>query len=640
MMRSIIPACLLLSCTLFARDELPATLDLSGGHVAAQALESRNEPTRFSEPMPEDFRVRLLPGQSSVVFSMYGANAVRDLKGLVQVMREQSLGNGFDPGPTLVPENKPLFDYLATVGWPVMCYPPRGAEHQIQGGRCVITPTDAAALEALNCAGVWTGVGLGEWGYYFHNLSCHEPWFKPNYGNEFEQFKHLMKPSNLRGYDKMPANKQECYDAVKAYFMSRRHDMREDLFTSVTGHSHYEAYAGEWGARNIGLEVGEYIAFTQSKLAFARGASRQWQKPWSVQVSPWFDGGSCTTSGPLRGTAPRWRGLDAGHSLSFYERMWLHAWFAGAAMVTPENSIAIFFEEPKAPWTLTEHGRKASEVFRFMLAHDRGVPFTPVAVVLDHLAGYNAYMDKPWGILEPTEGDRQLRDLFDYQLFPGSDHIHRKPNPENPEASYLVPTPYGEIFDVQLSNASEAMLASYPVVLLAGDITFDDALIAKLEGALKLGCKVLISPAHQTAMGPRFFARLVKHPGVEVLEAWTNPATGRSSAIANPRLQQLASEELPVTVSGDPIMYQVNRTTSGWVVELVNNAGVIKKGDQPQVIDPSAIARVILRPKISIASVREWRSNASYPFSGEIRVEVGPGQSAFVELTVETEKSK
>jgi hypothetical protein len=75
-------------------------------------------------------------------------------------------------------------------------------------------------------------------------------------------------------------------------------------------------------------------------------------------------------------------------------------------MVTPENSIAIFFEKASAPWTLTAHGRKAAEVFQFMRAHERGMPFTPVAIVLDHLAGYNGYMDKPWGILEPTTGDR------------------------------------------------------------------------------------------------------------------------------------------------------------------------------------------------------------------------------------------
>lgn len=86
-----------------------------------------------------------------------------------------------------------------------------------------------------------------------------------------------------------PAGKKECYDAVKDYFTSRSRDLLGRVI-SVTGHSHYEARAGEWGACCIGLEVGENIAFTQSKLAFARGASRARRRPWSVQVSPWFGG--------------------------------------------------------------------------------------------------------------------------------------------------------------------------------------------------------------------------------------------------------------------------------------------------------------------------------------------------------------
>jgi hypothetical protein len=500
---------------------------------------------------------------------------------------------------------------------------------QVKGGRCVLGPENEAVLGVMDRAGVFTAVQLGEWGYYFHNLSPNEPWWRDVYGKEFDQFKHLMKPRGLAGYDRRPASRRECYEVLRDYFQSRSRDLLGRVI-SVTGHSHYEAYAGEWGARCIGLEVGENIAFTQSKFAFARGASRQWRLPWSVQVSPWFSG-ACTTSGPLRREGGGARGLDAGHSLSFYERMWLHAWFAGAAMVTPENSIAIFFEKAAAPWTLTAHGRKASEVFQFMRAHDRGVPFTPVAIVLDHLAGYNGYMDKPWGILEPTAGDRQVRDLFDHQLVPGSDHIHRRPDPANPESSYLRPTPYGELFDVQLTKASTDMLASYPVLLLAGDIQFDDEIVTKLEHALARGRRLLLTPAHQAALGSRW-ARLEKQAGTEVLSPWTNAATGRSAAISDSRLQRLAREHLPVELSGDPIQYQVNRTTNGWVIELVNNAGVAKKPDQPASVDPTAIARVVLTPRTRWTSAREWRSNRTYREPGEIRLEVGPGQSAFVEL--------
>ena len=577
-------------------------------------------------------QVRLLPGQREFVFSMYGAPGnLESLRQLVGVMRAQRLGNGFDPGPGPGPGSKPIFDYLATVGWPVICY--SGGEMQIKGGRAVLGPENLASMAAMDRAGLFTAVQLGEWGYYFHNLAPNEPWWREVYGKEFDAFKHLMTPRGLAGYDRRPASRKECYDVVRDYFLSRQRDLLGRVI-SVTGHSHYEAYAGEWGARCIGLEVGENIAFTQSKLAFARGASRQWQRPWSVQVSPWFSG-ACTTSGPLRNEGGGARGLDAGHSLSFYERMWLHGWFAGAAMVTPENSIATFFEKPETPWALTSYGRKAVELFDFMRRHDRGVPYTPVAVVLDHLAGYNAYMDKPWGILDPTAGDREVRDLFDFQLFPGSDHIHTNPFPNNPEFSYLRPTPYGEVFDVLLTSVPPGVLPAYPVILLAGDIEFDDAFLRELDQTLRRGGRVLMSPRHRQALGARF-DRLARQGEVEVLEPWTNPVTGQA-AISNDRLRNVVQPYLPVEVSGDPVQFQINRTPTGWVVELINNRGVIKKPNEPAVTDPAAVARVRLKPRITCQSASEWRSVRRHDNPDVIEVELGPGAVEFIELTLPKE---
>jgi len=571
----------------------------------------------------------LLPGHQEFVFTMYGAPSDQvSLRRLVALMTQNHLGNGFDPGPAARAANKAAFDYLATVGWPVVAYPGY-ADMPIEGGDCVLRSEDEAALAALDRAGVFSAVQLGEWGYYFHNLSWNESWWRDVYGRDFEAKKRLMKPAGLAGYDRRPASRRECYDILKHYFASRSKDLLNRVI-SVTGHSHYEAYAAEWGARCIGLEVGENIAFTQSKLAFARGASRQWGRPWSMQVSPWF-AGACTTSGPLRQENGAARGLDAGHSLSLYERLWLHGWFAGAAMVTPENSMAIFFTPAAQPAALTLHGRKAAELFQVVREHKRGVPWTPVAIVLDHLAGYNAYMDKPWGILEPTAGDRELRDLFDHQLFPGSDHIHSPPDPTNPEASYLRPTPYGESFDVLLSTASAQLLTAYPVVLLAGDIEFDEAFRSALAGALRHGSRVLMSARHREKLGEQF-ERLKQQGAVEVVEPWTNPETGRSTAISNRALRRLTSEFLPIEVAGDPIQYQINRTASGWVVELVNNAGVIKKPNEPAVIDPQAVACVRLKPLGRCRSAVEWRSGRKHEGPGRIEMVLAPGSSEFVEF--------
>src|SRR6266404_5938621 len=69
------------------------------------------------------WRPVLLPGQREVVFTMYGAPSQIDaLRHVVTAMQEKDLGNGFDPGPAARAVNKPVFDYLASVGWPVIAY--------------------------------------------------------------------------------------------------------------------------------------------------------------------------------------------------------------------------------------------------------------------------------------------------------------------------------------------------------------------------------------------------------------------------------------------------------------------------------------------------------------------------------------
>lgn len=602
------------------------------GVLAAETIAPRDHvaPSPTFEALESGpWRVRLL-GQHDFTFSIYGCPArLESIQALVATMKAEALGNGFDPGPAVVVAHRPLYEYLREVGWPVVAYA-SSSDHQVKEGTCVLSKEREAILEILDDAGIFTATQLGEWGYYFHNLSHRESWWRDVYGEKFDELRHLMKPKGLAGYDRMPGSRKECHDTLEDYFRARNRAMR-GWNLSMTGHSHYEAYAGQWGARVIGLELGENIAFTQSKIAFARGASRRSGIPWSIQVSPWFHG-SCTTNGPLRlesnGMA---RGLDAGHSLSFYARLWLHAWFAGTAMVTAENSIVSFFESQEPPYRLTSHGRRAAEVFRTARAHDRGIPFTPVAIVIDRYAGYNGYMGKPWGILEPTGGDLELRDLLEEQLFPGSDHIHQQPPPENPEASYLRPTPFGELFDVQLSDAPGDVLASYPVLLLAGDIAFEGDLVSRLREALERGSRLVLGKRQAEAAGPTL-ATLRETGPVELLEPWTNPATGRPAAISSERLARLASELLPLAIEGDTIQFQVNRTRDGWVVELVNNRGVTKRPTTPAVVDEAAAATVRIVPRFTVARAHEWIAGAELARQPPICVTVPAGGTALVEL--------
>ena len=275
-------------------------------------------------------------------------------------------------------------------------------------------------------------------------------------------------PANLNGYRTMPESHKEAFAAVDAYVQQRKHDYRGFMTQMLTGYGHYtEMYGAKWGTQVISLEVGENIINTQSKYSMARASSRRFGVPWSAQVSPWH-GPSVTTSGPLRQVAGTWQGEAAGHSTSFYQRMFLHAWFAGAAMLTPENSGSYFFDEaPSATVAgkLSAHGVMAQNVHRLIATHDRGTPFIPVLVRIDEAAGYSRipcnYGASAWGIFtansqaEETSGLNEtsvpvsiLVDLFEGQLWPSQGHGTTL---DTIEQAQLRPTPYGELVDVRES---------------------------------------------------------------------------------------------------------------------------------------------------------------------------------------------
>ena len=92
--------------------------------LAEQAASQRAQTwPRYGELAAGRWRVQPLPGHG-FTFTIYGCpGELTRLRQLVAVMREQELGNGFDPGPPALHRSKALFEYLAAVGWPVICYP-------------------------------------------------------------------------------------------------------------------------------------------------------------------------------------------------------------------------------------------------------------------------------------------------------------------------------------------------------------------------------------------------------------------------------------------------------------------------------------------------------------------------------------
>ena len=416
----------------------------------------------------------LLPGAKDFVMTLYGAPSnAADLAPLLNFIQRYNLTQGLDPGPAAgAPAS--VYALLSDANFSlVQMYP--GGDFEVPDGDTPgtsLTATSVVRMRALNRSNTTVAVGFGEFGYFFHCLHNNLAWWHDIYPNQtdFNRHKHGISPPLLFGYNTLPKSHAEAYAAVRAYVAERRADYRGWMVSMLTGYLHYaEMYAARWGAQIISMEIGEGILTTQSKIAFARGSSRAHRLPFSCQVSPWH-GPSCTTTGPVeKDQSGTWRGAAAGHSSSFYRRMYLHAWFAGAAYLTPENSVAIFFDEmPDATHAgkLSAHGEAAQRERTLMATHARGTPFIPLIIIIDDLAGYS---DAPcnagayaWGIFtanrEATETKalpeavcpvEVLRDLFEMQLWPSAGRGDG--SIDTVEQVQLRPTPFGEL-QSNLSN--------------------------------------------------------------------------------------------------------------------------------------------------------------------------------------------
>ncbi len=81
----------------------------------------------------------------------------------------------------------------------------------------------------------------------------------------------------------------------------------------------------------------------------------------------------------------------------------------------------------------------------------------------------------------------------------------------------------------------------------------------------------------------------------------------------------------------------MNRNRQGWVIELVHNGGVVKKPDQPALVDPQAVPHIRMRPRVAVREARVWGTHQELPLGQSFALTVPPGQSVFVELALPKE---
>src|SRR2546423_8539688 len=258
-----------------------------------------------------------------------------------------------------------------------------------------------------------------------------------------------------------------------------------------------------WGVRLLGMETSAVQPMTAMRIAFTRGAARQFGGAFLYYHAPNF-GDTATTftkqqnfSGPDQFFHSRY-GTTMGPSLSWYRKSYYLYYMSGASAIYLEQGFDQFFKPGPGEhaFQLNPLGRITDEFMRFAGKHpDRGAPFTPIAFLLDPAHGWDMtdYPHWPFGVSQISRSDRALRELFGAAYYPG---LMREGEPASGERQSFVPGTFGNIFDVLVaSDIAMNAIDSYRAVVVGGEINWTPTSAKKLEDYVRNGGTGLINPA-------------------------------------------------------------------------------------------------------------------------------------------------
>ncbi len=454
----------------------------------------------------------------------------------------------------------------------------------------------------------------------------------------------------------------------------------------------------EAGARVAGYEIDATNVHAPMRIAFERGAARQYGGAWINYASGNF-GDACNyfTQNPV---VPRGAGswfhskysITDGVSIAWYRRLYYLNFLGGASAIYWEQSLANQWILPGPgthPIQLSPFGR-ATEDFQSFVSRlpDRGEPVTPIAILLSHGHGYER-VNNQCKMLEhflEDDNDRELRELFNVCWHP-SGILEGKP--AAPDVQSMPSGIYGNIFDVLVDRPAKARaIFHYPVVWAAGDADLGGPMQPIIEDYVKKGGTLVVNVAvaaklPQGWLGFRAIGSeraeawspdgepeqpttpypvvTVELTGAKVI-AWARPKVplitrhglGKGAVIvtlvphliglderAHPAIPYLMNgltqDLLPIQVLGadgkrpqGEIMYQVNKTKTGYLVSLLNNRGIDKTQTGLARVDRRATTDVILRTKMPLKHVREYTQPRELHVErnrgvSETRIRVHPG---------------
>lgn len=375
------------------------------------------------------------------------------------------------------------------------------------------------------------------------------------------------------------ADRDEAYQKAREY-ISKHFRERRPYGISGSGLAWYQGAAitkqKRWDQE---LANGNF----QVQAAFLRGVSQQHDIPFIIYAAPWGyspDGSFGMKADPETPfgkvlNCPRHAVGKPDHLL---EREAYFSWFSGPAALVLESTQIYLFKQGKDKDTFepTESAGRIKHLnhLAFESDFDRGVPYRPACILMDERHGWSlpsspdAIYDQPllnrrkiWGIFERQNEDVMVDNFFgaiypDYHF--GAQFGHGR--------GELTDTPYGESFDVLMSNAGEKALAKYPVVFPVGQPKLTQSFKTKLENYVSQGGNLVLNISQvdyewQDFLGVKFTPKHnMSYTALGALRVsdhseWLDPNLLWSEfRYRYTRLEAKGAEVLAVTEQGDPLV--------------------------------------------------------------------------------------
>jgi hypothetical protein len=500
-----------------------------------------------------------------------------------------------------------------------------------------------------------------------------------------EEFAKLNLNATTPRRELLEANRKYFTNALEqkwgAFFHTETGAMWDKLIAAQATSSTYFAHAlARWGSKMIGMETAAVMPNTAMRIAFERGAARQYGSTFLYYHAPNFGDTATTFTRQMNFAGPNYfyhtrYGMTMGPSLSWYRKSYYLYYMAGASAIYLEQGFDQFFKPGPGehPFQLNPLGRISDEFVRFAEGHkDRGTPYTPVAFLLDPAHGWDQtdYPQWSYGVVPQERRDRALRELFGAAYYPA---LVTEGEPATADRQVFVNGIFGDIFDVLVaSDERREAVNSYRAVVVGGHVEWSPAWVAQLRDYVQKGGVLVLNVAqvkgipedllgvhlasaqgeagdaeclmpHESGVDlrggvfkfervePRTAQVLIKTRANDPLVTVNKVGSGRVIFCAVPDLlglderltpvaahllAHLASDVVPVAVTGDA-QHLINRTDRGWVVTLINNNGVFKPQQGLAQVDRAASVEVEISLKgKGIAQAREWTSDQPLAVAG------------------------